>query len=89
MTITIEELPKLIADANQLIAANQRALDGIPPEPVDEVEIFFNNIWINLPKDGLSKMIVERIGLSIEKRDKLVALQNLLQQTLSDAIKVK
>lgn len=91
MSVTLDQLPKTIADAlakEKELENSFRIISELPDGPV-KVFVEAVNDWFELDKVQVVKLYQDRVTSAQTAVKKLTDLQTLLNQTLADALNGK
>ena len=88
MSVTLDQLPQAIRDAEMLKAQLEQSFKIIQSLEEGPQKVFVEavNDWLELDKAQIVSMYKPRVDAATSKVEKLQDLQTLLNQTLQDAL---
>lgn len=91
MSVTLDQLPKAIADATAHLAELENSFRIISELPDGPVKVYIEAVsdWFELDKAQVVKLYQDRVDAAKAAVKKLTDLQTLLNQTLADALSGK
>lgn len=91
MSVTLDQLPQAIRDANAQLDVVKNSLRLISELQSTEVKVYIEETsdWFYFTKDQVIKFYQDRVDTAQAQVDKLHQLQELLNQTLADALNGK
>lgn len=91
MSVTLDQLPQAIRDANAQLEVVKNSLRLISELQSTEVRVYIEETsdWFDFTKDQVIKFYQDRVDAAQAQVDKLHQLQELLNQTLADALNGK